>query len=189
MVRTSFCASYDQWAIIVFDESLCHCMCHYIHFIAWRTHIHNVSSSIAWWTHIIIIIHESGIAWCNPISQAWPHTFDAIQHIFLDYCSPFQILHVGGPCLATTLTCAFTESTCYCVIQRHYFGPCSQCCFAAIACMVHLAVFGVDDDSHFFFNNLASAASTMLQLELVLSSLNSLLSVGGVGGGDGVSVV
>ena len=55
--------------------------------------------------------------------------------------------------------------------------------------MVYLAVFGVDDDSHFFFNNLASAASTMLQLELVLSSLNSLLSVGGVGGGDGVSVV
>lgn len=186
MVRTSFCASYDQWAIIVFDESLCHCTCHYIlHFIAWRTHIHNVSSGIARQTHIII--HESGTARCNPISQAWPHTVDAIRHIFLDYCIPFQILHVRGPCLATTLTCAFTESTCYCFIQRHYFGTCSQCCFAAIARMVYLAVFGVDDDNH-FFNNLASAASTMLQLELVFASLNNLLSVGG-GGGDGVSVV
>jgi hypothetical protein len=53
--------------------------------------------------------------------------------------------------------------------------------------MVYLAVFGVDDDNH-FFNNLASAASTMLQLELVFASLNNLLSFGG-GGGDGVSVV
>ena len=164
---------------IVFDESLCHCMCHFISLP--DEHTFTMSQAALHDGHILFM--------SQALPDAIPYTFGAIRHIFIDYCSPFQILHVRGPCLATTLTCAFTESTCYCVIQRHYFGPCSQCCFAAIACMVHLAVFGVDDDSHFFFNNLASAASTMLQLELVLSSLNSLLSVGGVGGGDGVSVV
>jgi len=46
--------------------------------IARRTHIHNVPSGIARRTHI----HESRR---NPLSQAWSHTFYAIEHIILEY--------------------------------------------------------------------------------------------------------
>ena len=63
--------------------SLCH-MCRFISYCTTNTHSQCLRRHCMTDTYI----HEACVARRNPISQAWFHTFDAIQHIFLDCRSP-----------------------------------------------------------------------------------------------------
>ena len=59
-------------------------MCRFISYCTTNTHSQCLRRHCMTDTYI----HEACVARRNPISQAWFHTFDAIQHIFLDCRSP-----------------------------------------------------------------------------------------------------